>query len=68
MFAISGDELEKCPPIPQSVYCPECKQWHEVEDYGIIASCKCGDSSYLVGLKGRMVNQKFLIEEPIDES
>jgi len=68
MFAIRNDELESCEPIGDSIVCAKCNEEHLIE-YGetvlpdgtkkpsrMLAFYKCGDITYLAGLKGKKIN------------
>lgn len=70
MFAIGNDELEKMPSVGDTITCPHCGEQHAVE-YGrewlddgwreskAIAFYKCGDTTYLCGIKGKLINAEL---------
>ena len=64
-FAIGNDELEKAPAIKKgdTIMCPLCKGLHVLEhgktpeghESDLLLFYKCGDSSYLAGIKGKRI-------------
>ena len=69
MFTIGNDELEKCEPLGDFIYCNRCGKRHIIR-YGkkilpdgtekldkLLAYMKCDDGkSFLVGMNGKKVN------------
>jgi len=63
-FAVGNGELDGQPEVGKTALCPHCKKFHKVE-YGIdiktgkeskmLAFVKCGKSSYLVAIGGKLL-------------
>ena len=66
MFSISNVELEKCPPIKETISCPHCNDIHIIK-YGEtilkdgskrksdLAYYKCRKTLYLAGIAGKSI-------------
>jgi len=50
--SIGNNEIEKLPPLGDTIVCWVCGEEHKVES-GKLAFFKCGDKSYLCGIDGK---------------